>query len=50
MPVAMPPVSAIANHVANEYFGLASLPPILILPIFEKVTTATSTKQAMIEI
>ena len=47
----MPPVSAIANQVQKPYFGLASLPPILMLPIFEKqVTNATRTKLAMIEI
>ena len=43
----MPPVSAIMNHVWNGYLGCASLPPILRLPVFEKVTNSTPKKQIM---
>ena len=39
IPVATPPVRVIANHVPKEYFGFASLPPILTLPSFENIIT-----------
>ena len=46
-PTDMPPVSDIANHDLKECSGRASLPPILRLPIFEKVTAATEIRQTI---
>ena len=49
MPVAMPPVSAMANQVPKLYFGFASLPPILMLPTFEKSVISAKIVVTVIE-
>ena len=42
IPTATPPVSDMANQEPNENLGLASGPPSLILPVFEKQMTKTT--------